>query len=392
MSTTQRTVGGHSVTFRKRAASPFWMVDFYVLGERFQRTTKRTTLVDAERVAASLITGLLDAKQGLEAAGRAGQSVKGRQATVGAVIAAMETGERMLDAGSWRTYRSALLRLARVVDEAAPEEVLMVEAIAERTWLRLCAQVQGLSQPNLVEALPCNGGLNATLRNVRAMFSPRVIRVKLAGLTLPDLRPLREIPYLRHVEHGFEPWPAAVYQAMDAAAAGLRATDPELWLVNAMLRRLGLRDVEVVAARSEWLERRMVGAVLRTVLVIQSRPDFKLPKGGRPRTLVLDEELAAILEARAGFLVLPEGAPTARLDLVYRKHSKWMRQFVPAELDGKTNHQLRMYAGSLVLRKTGSMTATAAFLGHKSVATTERYYARHLEASPALSAADLVVG
>lgn len=392
MSTTQRTIAGHSVTFRKRAASPFWMVDFYVLGERFQRTTKRTTLVDAERVAASLIKGLLDAKQGLVAVGRSGQSVKGRQATVDAVIAAMETGERMLDAGTWRTYRSALLRLARKVDKADPKAVLLAEAIAERTWLRLCAEVQGLEQPNLVDALPCNGGLNATLRNLRALFSPRVIRMKLAGLALPDLRPMREIPYLRHVEHGFEPWAASVYKAMDKAAKALRKTDPELWLVNTMLRRLGLRDVELVAARSEWLERRMVGDQMRTVLVIQSRPDFKLPKGGRPRTLVLDEELAGILGAREGFLVLPDGLPTVRMDLVYRKHSKWMRKFVPESQDGKTNHQLRMYAGSLVLRKTGSMTATAAFLGHKSVATTERYYARHLEASPALSAADLVVG
>lgn len=391
MSTTQRTLQGHSVTFRKREPSPFWVADFYVLGERFQRTTKRTVLAEAERVVTTMIKGLLDAKQGLAEAGRADQSVKGRAATVGAVLEMAKGGEKLMDAGTLRTYGSALLRWARVVDDADPMDVPLERVLREETWHEMVRRVQGLKVPNLVDPLPCNGGLNTTLRNVRALFSPRVVRTKLGRLLLPDLRVLRGIPFLKHEEHGFVPWAREVYEAMDAAAAGLRESNPELWLVNAMLRRLGLRDGELLAARGDWLERRLVGGVERLVLVIQTRPDFKLPKGGRPRTLVLDEELAGLLAGREGYLILPDGSPTARLDLIYRTHSKWMRQFVPAEVDGKTNHQLRMYAGSLVLRKTGSMTATAAFLGHKSVTTTERYYARHLEASEALTAADLVV-
>lgn len=391
MSTTQRTLQGHSVTFRKRAPSPFWVADFYVLGERFQRTTKRTALADAERVVVTLIKTLLDAKQGLAEAGRADQSAKGKVATVGAVMTAMDTGEKMMDANTWRTYSSALLRMARVVNKEDPKAAPLERVLTERTWHDLVKQVQGLQAPNLVDALDCNGGLNATLRNVRAIFSPRVVRTKLGRLLLPDLRPLRGIPYLKHEEHGFVPWAREVYEKMAKAADEMRESDPEKWLVNAMLRRLGLRDAELLAARGDWLERRLVGDVERLVLVIQTRPDFKLPKGGRPRTLVLDEELAGLLADREGYLILPDGSPTARHDLIYRKHSKWMRDFVKVEDDGKTNHQLRMYAGSLVLRKTGSMTATAAFLGHKSVTTTERYYARHLEASEALSAADLVV-
>lgn len=162
----------------------------------------------------------------------------------------------------------------------------------------------------------------------------------------------------------------------------------ELWLVNACLRRLGLRSSELLAARRSWLERRPDRAgVLRWCLVVKDRPEegFTLLKHGAGRNLVLDEELAGLLTARGeGWLIGPTMAASARDDLVERLHNTWLRQFIPDRV--KANHELRMWAGSLVYRQTGSLGDTAYFLGHRTTVTTERFYARWWQSSAVLDA------
>lgn len=171
----------------------------------------------------------------------------------------------------------------------------------------------------------------------------------------------------------------------------LRAVEVDysaLWLVNACLRRLGLRASELLAARRSWLERRLDRTgVLRWCLVVKDRPEegFTLLKHGAARNLVLDEELAALLTARGeGWLIGPGMAASARDDLVERLHNTWLRQFIPDRV--KANHELRMWAGSLVYRQTGSLGDTAYFLGHRTTVTTERFYARWWQSSAVLDA------
>lgn len=162
----------------------------------------------------------------------------------------------------------------------------------------------------------------------------------------------------------------------------------ELWLVNACLRRLGLRSSELLAARRSWLEKRPDRAgVMRWCLVVRDRPEegFTLLKHGAPRNLVLDEELAGLLTGRGeGWLIGPTLAASARDDLVERLHNTWLRQFIPDRV--KANHELRMWAGSLVYRQTGSLGDTAYFLGHRTTVTTERFYARWWQSSAVLDA------
>lgn len=162
----------------------------------------------------------------------------------------------------------------------------------------------------------------------------------------------------------------------------------ELWLVNACLRRLGLRSGELLAARRSWLERRPDRAGMqRWCLVIKDRPEegFTLLKHGAGRNLVLDDELAGLLTKRGeGWLIGPLMAASARDDLVERLHNTWLRQFIPDRV--KANHELRMWAGSLVYRQTGSLGDTAYFLGHRTTVTTERFYARWWQSSAVLDA------
>lgn len=162
----------------------------------------------------------------------------------------------------------------------------------------------------------------------------------------------------------------------------------ELWLVNACLRRLGLRSGELLAARRSWLERRPDRAgALRWCLVIKGRPEegFTLLKHGAGRNLVLDDEMAGLLTGRGdGWLIGPTMAASARDNLVERLHNTWLRQFIPDRV--KANHELRMWAGSLVYRQTGSLGDTAYFLGHRTTVTTERFYARWWQSSAVLDA------
>lgn len=266
--------------------------------------------------------------------------------------------------------------------------------LCEKTFEKFYAEGQGLKDVNWADALPANGGLNGCIRNLRALFSGRVLKLKFKGITLPDLRPLKDIPLLRCEHEGFVPWPEEVYNAMHEASVKLLADGKvELWLVNAMLRRLGLRDEELLESRREWIEVRYELAAdemgppkRRAFLRLKNRgTEFSLLKNGASRVLELDDELQEILLPREGYLVAGSWSKTARYDLIYRLHSDFLRDFIPATDRVKSNHELRMHAGSIVYTLYG-LEAAAAFLGHKSTQTTERFYAAWLAESPMVNA------
>lgn len=304
-------------------------------------------------------------------------------------------------------YTCSLKRLAKVVDLRAPLDVGLDRVLSETTIERFYAEGQGLPGVNWADSRPGNGGLNTCIRNVKAMFTARVVKIKFAHVKLPDLRQLRGAPLLRHRSKGFIPWPAGVYEAMHEASEKLRLADPEQWLVNAMLRRLGLRDGELLASRREWIEVQSVAAgdgmgppKMRAWLVVHDRDgqeadgdedeveSFEVLKHGKERKLELDAELMFHLLPREGFLIGNGWTPHARYTFIYRQHNEWVRKFIPKRLRKKANHELRMYAGSLVYMRDG-LEAAAAFLGHKSTATTERYYAAFLSTCQGLSSSEV---
>jgi integrase len=222
---------------------------------------------------------------------------------------------------------------------------------------------------NWVDALPVNSGLNGTVRNALALMSHR--ERLMPGLKVPDVLELRKLPKLREARHGFVPWPAGVFERMKAEVEGLRESQPELWLINVCLRRLGLRAEELLAARREWLEQDAQG---RWCLVVKDRPGWQVLKHGKPRRLLLDAELAGVLLQKVGFLIADGLGETTRYDLIYRRHSEFLRRFIPDRT--KSNHELRMHAASQVYMQQG-LGAAAYFLGD-SASTTERFYASWL--------------
>jgi integrase len=367
--TVSKRIAGVAVRFYKRTAAASWTMDFMVPGssERVQESTRWTTLAEAERVAAGRIEEVkrLILNLGSKAL------VRGAWATVGEVLAVLDQGDKVVDSGTLRTYKSALLRLARTVDEVAPLEVGMDKALARVTVERLFSLGQGREGKgvNWVDPLPVNSGLNGTVRNALALMSHR--ERLMPGLKVPDVVDLRKLPKLREARHGFVPWPAGVFERMKAEVEGLRDSQPELWLINVCLRRLGLRAEELLAARREWIEQDAQG---RWCLVVKDRADWQVLKHGKPRRLLLDAELAGVLLQKVGFLIADGLGETTRYDLIYRRHSEFLRRFIPDRT--KSNHELRMHAASQVYMQQG-LGAAAYFLGD-SASTTERFYASWL--------------
>lgn len=393
-----RKIRGVTVSFYKRFGTLFFM-DFTLKKRRVKACTDCTTLEDAARVAERRIQELQEKGNGLADLKQTLARERQAWATVGDVLAAMETGDKVINANSARTYRAALKRLAMVAEPHAWQRASLATVLSRANIEQFYSLGQGRAGNgvNWINRLPCNGGLNSTIRNVRALFKPIMLQRKFSALKLPPLDELKAVPKLPRRAPGFTPWPAGAYEAMHQAALALRETEPELYLVNLMLRCLGLRNAELWAARRDWITTAPDG---RAWLNVRDHYDdeaddteaapFEVLKHGEARRLELNEELKALLLPRTGWLIAPSLAAAdddltfredARHALIYRRHSAWLRQFIPTRR--KSNHELRMYAGSLVA-KTDGLEAASYFLGHSSIATTQDYYVTWLKAAPML--------
>jgi len=167
---------------------------------------------------------------------------------------------------------------------------------------------------------------------------------------------------------------------MEKAAISLRDADPAAWLTYMLMSRLGLRNIECERATLDWL-----------------RPDehgtwhLHVPatKGGTARALALPADLPVTeihsVAGSGGTHLIPARNPTERRDICQRQINRFVTRFLPDRT--KCAYELRKWAGSLVWSTQGSEAAQS-FLGHRSIATTERYYARFLRPVRAVTAAD----
>ena len=377
----KRKIAGVKVRFYKRTAGGNLAMDFVVDEERFQESTGWPHIADAERVALARIEEIKRTRLSLGTAA----VVKGEMATVGDIEQALRAGDKVMDEKTLARYLAALKHLARFVsvtkqgeisDEdvtAVPLDRIIDRAVLER-WISV-QQGRNGAGVNWRDRAPGNVGINSTLRNAASVFQERLVMSHYKGLRLPPLEPLRKMPALPVPPTHFVPWPVEKIAAMDAAGRALKEADAELWLCHAMLRRLGLRDGELLEARGSWIVWGEAGEAwldIRPRQPMDGEPGFDCFKHGRPRKLGLDAELQAALRGRTGWLIAPEMKDSRRYDFIYREHCAWLRGFVP---EGRTmvNHELRKLAASVVYTQHG-LAAAAYFLGD-SVATTERHYA-----------------
>jgi integrase len=155
---------------------------------------------------------------------------------------------------------------------------------------------------------------------------------------------------------------------MERAAPALAETDPGSYVAHLLFSRLGLRNIEILNARAHWIEDGRIGIIDRP------EEDF-FPKGCEGWVPIAPDVLAEILKFQPqcvdGYLV-PGAHGTERRQAVYRRHSKWVGQWIKDRT--KTSYELRRYAGSRLLDMGTTIFEVRDFLRHRDVQTTQQWY------------------
>jgi integrase len=161
--------------------------------------------------------------------------------------------------------------------------------------------------------------------------------------------------------------------AMNAAAPALAESDPGAYVAHLLFSRVGLRNIEIVNARMHWISDGSIGIVNRP------EEDF-FPKGCEGWVPIASDVLEEILRFQPlctdGYL-LPGANRTERHDAVYRRHSRWVAQWIKDRT--KTSYELRRYAGSRLLDMGATIFEVRDFLRHRDVQTTQQWYAYRLQ-------------
>lgn len=269
---------------------------------------------------------------------------------------------------------NCLRQLLRVATETADPDLLRAEVLTESLIRKFLEKARASDRSE--------SGVRSVLVQARSVFSPSLLYIY-EGLKLPDLAGFRvAIKFDTSADTGFDPIAPEKIEAMETAAGALRQSDPATWLVYMLMSRLGMRNVELERATLDWL-----------------RPDddgvwhLAIPetKGGLARFLSLPSDLSSSDIRKIsgtqenGTHIIPARTITERRIICQRTINRFVSQFLPDR--PKCAYELRKWAGSLVWSTQGAEAAQH-FLGHRSMSTTERYYARFLRPVRAVSAAD----
>jgi integrase len=210
------------------------------------------------------------------------------------------------------------------------------------------------------------------VRQARAIVALRKMKFY-EGLTVPDLTgfrgesvetPKRSLP---------RPLDMKALAAMEGAAPDLARDDPGAYVAHLLFSRLGLRNIEIVNARTHWINDGSIGIINRP------EEDF-FPKGCEGWVPIAPDVLKEVISFQPlctdNYLV-PGANQTERHHAVYRRHSKWVSQWIKDR--AKTSYELRRYAGSRLLDMGATIFDVRDFLRHRDVQTTQMWYAYRLQ-------------
>lgn len=210
------------------------------------------------------------------------------------------------------------------------------------------------------------------VRQARAIVALRKMKFY-EGLKLPDLAGFRGESVETPKQSLPRPLDMKALTAMEAAAPALARDDPGAYAAHLLFSRLGLRNIEIVNARTRWINDGSIGIIDRP------EEDFFL-KGCEGWVPIAPDVLKEVLSFQPlcvdGYLV-PGANQTERYDAVYRRHSKWVSQWIKDRT--KTSYELRRYAGSRLLDMGATIFEVRDFLRHRDVQTTQKWYAYRLQ-------------
>jgi integrase len=210
------------------------------------------------------------------------------------------------------------------------------------------------------------------VRQARAIVALKKMKFY-EGLRLPDFSGFRRESVETPHRSLPRPLDMKALAAMEAAAHALAANDPGAYVAHLLFSRLGLRNIEIVNARTHWINDGSIGIINRP------EEDF-FPKGCEGWVPIAPDVLKEILSFQAlcsNCYLVPGVNRTERHHAVYRRHSKWVSQWIKDRT--KTSYELRRYAGSRLLDMGATIFEIRDFLRHRDVQTTQQWYAYRLQ-------------
>ncbi len=351
-----------------------WHVRFSPPGalSRVSRSTGTKEIAAAKRIAAQIIESFWTD------AGRSAEPLKLRSdnATIGALIERYVANAQQRPStikGNTRSLRNIVRTVLGGDPDLKPTTALNANLIREFEKRRASrAEAAAAAGAGAMAIQHARSSTASFVRQARSIVALRKMKFY-EGLKLPDLTgfrgesvqaPRRSLP---------RPLETSALKAMQAAAPELAATDPGVYVAHLLFSRLGLRNIEVVSARTHWISGGRIGIVDRP------EEDF-YPKGCEGWVPVAPDVLAEIFRFQPhctdDFLV-PGLTATDRHHAVYRRHSKWVSNWIKDR--AKTSYELRRYAGSRLLDMGATIFEVRDFLRHRDVQTTQQWYAYRLQ-------------
>jgi integrase len=336
------------------------------------RSTATKEIAAAKRIAAQIIESFwIDSGRGAEPL-----KLRNDNATIGELIAKYQQSASQRPS----TLRSNVRSLRMIVKtvhggdpDANPTSLLTANLIREfekRQIDRAQKRATAATRSTVIQRVRTSTA--SYVRQARSIVALRKMKFY-DGMKLPDLAGFRgetvEAPH-RSLPR---PLDMKALSAMEAAAPTLGENDPGAYIAHLLFSRVGLRNIEIVNARVHWISEGTIGIVNRP------EEDF-FPKGSEGWVPIAPDVLKEILRFQplcTGGCLVPGANRTERHDAVYRRHSKWVAQWIKDRT--KTSYELRRYAGSRLLDMGATIFEVRDFLRHRDVQTTQMWYAYRLQ-------------
>jgi hypothetical protein len=336
------------------------------------RSTGTKEIAAAKRIAAHIIESFwTDSGRGTEPL-----KLRNDNATIGELIARYKqnAGQRHSTLRSnVRSLRMIVKTVHRGDPDARPTSLLTANLIREFEKRQLeLAEKRATAATRSVVIQRVRTSTASYVRQARSIVALRKMKFY-EGMKLHDLTGFRcesvETPH-RSLPR---PLDTKALRAMEAAAPTLARNDPGAYVAHLLFSRVGHRNIEIINARVHWISDGSIGIVNRP------EEDF-FPKGCEGWVPIAPDVLKEIFRFQSlcseGHLV-PGANRTERHDAVYRRHSRWVAQWIKDRT--KTSYELRRYAGSRLLDMGATIFEVRDFLRHRDVQTTQLWYAYRLQ-------------
>jgi len=389
MSTAIRT----DISFNHRGESyTLWLRGgkFYLRLTRNKRPLWKTLRTNSKPVAIERAKKVLDELERNDWVPAAKSTRPKRLATLGEILTTFRSSgaQTLLSPRSIRQYAGSLEELVetatgKAFDESTSSSILTEDLI--RKYMAACRQID----PATNSPRRPDHSIQSSITQARCVLQENFSDIY-RDLNLPDLTGFRaKKRFKKNTESGFVPLDRQTVIDMEAAAQRLWEIREAVWIPYAMMSVLGLRNGEVEKARWSDFEERTVfdmkGQASR-IRVFRVRADYEEAISGE---IEVPDDLWAKLtpykdEATTEYVV-PGKNKTERAQVCDRNINRFVERFIKGR--EKVSYELRKWAGSIVATRHG-IYAAQRFLRHKSVTTTERYYATYLKSQQAATASD----